>query len=89
MLKNIKSKTDILTEKLTAAQEQVRNERTLLLSKTDWIVTKSLEDGVEIPLSMKEYRQALRDITLSEGFPKIVNDEVVSNVVYPTLPEGV
>ena len=55
------------TPEETAAQ--IRNRRDALLAKTDWIVVKSLEQGQEVPAEWKEYRQALRDITLQPNFP--------------------
>lgn len=55
----------------------VRSQRNLLLSSTDWT---QLPD---VPVTTKEawevYRQALRDISLQEGFP--------NNVVWPTEPQ--
>ena len=41
----------------------VRQERDKLLAETDWIVTKYLDNGQEMPIEWKNYRQALRDIT--------------------------
>lgn len=56
--------------------EQVRYERDTKLKETDWT---QLPD---VPIATKEmwqpYRQALRDITLQEGFPY--------NVIWPTPP---
>ena len=48
---------------------QARKQRDALLAKTDWVVIKSLEQGQEIPAEWKDYRQALRDITLQPEFP--------------------
>jgi len=64
---------------LDVKSRDVRSERDKLLSKTDWIVTKSVETGSEIPQEWREYRQALREITEQEGFPLEVN--------WPTEPE--
>jgi hypothetical protein len=47
----------------------VRSERDYLLQQTDWIVIKSYERNENIPAAWEVYRQALRDITLQEGFP--------------------
>ena len=41
----------------------LRNLRNELLNESDWIVTKSLEEGVAVPDEWKTYRQELRDIT--------------------------
>lgn len=57
----------------------VRSTRGLLLSESDWVVTKALEDGESVPTEWKAYRAALRDITLQSGFPQ--------SVEWPTKPE--
>lgn len=54
---------------LEHASRNVRAERDMRLSTTDWVVTKSIESGSPIPTQYSEYRQALRDISLQEGFP--------------------
>ena len=48
---------------------QVRQQRNRLLSGSDWIVTKSIEQGVNVPTDWVVYRQLLRDITLSVTNP--------------------
>jgi hypothetical protein len=55
----------------------VRKQRNELLSKSDWIVSVSVENEVTVPKIWKEYRQALRDIPNQKGFPH--------NVVWPDL----
>lgn len=57
----------------------IRAQRDRLLTETDWVVIKAKETGTNLSASFKEYRQALRDITLQEGFP--------NNVIWPTKPE--
>lgn len=59
--------------------EELKAHRDSLISKTDWVVTKSLESGNEIPSEWLIYRQALRDIT----------DQYTSldTVVWPVKPE--
>jgi hypothetical protein len=59
-------------------ETQLRNERSKLISETDWIILKSLEYGVKVPEKWENYRQALRDITNQENFPYTVN--------WPILP---
>jgi hypothetical protein len=39
----------------------------------DWVVTKALETGTDIPADWAAYRQALRDITAQEGFPNTID----------------
>ena len=43
--------------------EELREERNLKLSETDWEIVKHKELGTNIPTALKTYRQALRDIT--------------------------
>lgn len=50
------------THALEQAKMRIRMERDNKLKDCDWIVTKSLEDGVAIPAVWKNYRQALRDL---------------------------
>jgi hypothetical protein len=62
-----------------AVQTQVvKADRARMIASTDWVVTKSAEEGTQVPQAWKDYRQALRDIPSQEGFP--------FNVVWPTLP---
>lgn len=58
--------------------EQDRDLRDNLLRDTDWIVTKYSEIGEPVPEEWATYRQALRDISLQDGFP--------GNVEWPTEP---
>lgn len=55
---------------------EVRSKRDRLLLQSDW--TQTAEQSEETQLKWRPYRQALRDLTLQEGFPH--------NVVYPTKP---
>ena len=57
------------------AAKSVREQRDRLLSETDWVVIKSKETETTLSTSFKTYRQALRDITLQDGFPH--------NIVWP------
>jgi len=56
----------------------LREERNKKLAATDWIVTKAFETGEGVPESWKNYRQALRDITLST--------QSIFSVTWPTEP---
>lgn len=53
---------------------EIRNERDRLLSQTDWWAVKDRT----MSQAQKDYRQALRDITLQPEFPH--------NVTWPTKP---
>tara|TARA_A100001035_G_C27423229_1_gene338206 strand:- start:56 stop:316 length:261 start_codon:yes stop_codon:yes gene_type:complete len=67
--------------KSIADQNQAyRHRRDFLLSESDWVVTKALEEGNAIPSDWKTYRQALRDLPTHKNFPNL-NDED-----YPTKP---
>jgi len=61
-----------------ALETEIRNKRNQLLTDTDWVVTKSIEQQKPVPKEWKNYRQALRDITLQSGFPE--------QVEFPALP---
>jgi hypothetical protein len=61
------------------AEANIRSQRDGLLRNSDWIVSKSYELGEPVPIDWATYRQALRDITLQEGFPY--------NVLWPTAPQ--
>jgi hypothetical protein len=56
----------------------VKADRDKMIASTDWVVTKSAEEGTQVPQAWKDYRQALRDIPTQEGFP--------FTVTWPTLP---
>ena len=60
--------------------DKLRMERDMLLTKSDWIVAKSSEAGVDVPDKWKTYRQELRDITKTF---KSINDE---NFKFPDKP---
>ena len=56
----------------------LREERNKKLAATDWIVTKAFETGGGVPEIWKNYRQALRDITVST--------QSIFSVTWPTEP---
>jgi hypothetical protein len=58
--------------------EVIRAERNQLLAETDWVVVMASELGFPVSDEWKNYRQALRNITLQAGFPESVN--------WPTKP---
>lgn len=62
-----------------APVDRVRFARGQLLSQSDWAVTRAVERGEPVPAAWAAYRQALRDVTLQEGFPDAV--------VWPVMPE--
>jgi hypothetical protein len=58
------------------AGRNIRAQRDYLLQDSDWIVSRSYERGEPVPADWATYRQALRDVTLQEGFPY--------SVIWPT-----
>jgi len=56
----------------------IRFRRNELLAESDWAVCRALETGALFQ-ELKDYRQALRDITAQEGFP--------SDVIWPVAPK--
>lgn len=56
-----------VASKFEAQWSIIRNQRDEVLKKTDWFVIRSIEQQVAIPQEIKDYRQALRDITLQEN----------------------
>ena len=67
------------------AAQQVRNRRDSLLSKSDWVTTRAVDQnaadnlGIQVPQVWLDYRQALRDVPAQAGFPH--------TIVWPTEPE--
>jgi hypothetical protein len=51
------------------ASKSVRHRRDNLLADSDWVVVFHTEKGTNIPFEWEMYRQQLRDITASDGFP--------------------
>ena len=80
------SKTDIQAQfpavEFDMAMADLRAKRNKLLQDTDYIVTKNLEAGTDIPTEWKTYRQSLRDLT--NGLTTV---EEVNAVVFPKKPE--
>jgi len=75
-----------ITEKLAELQAAepirlLREKRTLLLAETDWVVIRARENGGQVPVAWKTYRQALRD--LPSGLDTV---EKVNAVTWPTKP---
>lgn len=59
---------------------QVRNERDRKLEETDWYMMPDYPADPETLEVVKNYRKALRDITLQSGFPRDVKWPVVTKV---------
>ena len=65
--------------------EQLRAKRNQLLTETDWVTLKAIDDsndglGIQLPQVWMDYRQALRDLPANTVDP--------ANPVWPTKPGG-
>lgn len=65
-------------QKSIVANIKAKQERDKLLTSTDWVVIKALEQGTPVSESWSTYRQQLRDITLQPGYPL--------TITWPTPP---
>lgn len=59
----------------------IRNKRNEQLDITDKLIFKYIENNLPIPTVLVDYRNSLRDLTETVGFPY--------NIKIPTLPEGI
>ena len=59
--------------------QEIITQRNILLSESDWIVVKSLENGTDVPTNWKNYRKMLRDVTLNYTDPY--------KVIFPSKPQ--
>ncbi len=66
-------------QELNVLKHEVREQRNKLLSDTDKYMTMDYPISENKKSKIKEYRQALRDITIQKEFPK--------NVIWPEKPE--
>lgn len=73
--------TEELDARLQQLANQVRAQRNTLLAQSDWTALTDTVLPEDVKLEYEVYRQALRDITLQEGFPKAV--------IWPVLNSGV
>lgn len=66
------------------AIKELRNIRNKMLNDSDWYITKAKENNEEIPSNVKQYRQALRDLT--EGLTTVEQiNNILINKVFPIL----
>ena len=65
--------------------KEVRND---LLRQCDWVVTKAMEEGTEVPANWKAYRKALRDLPANTPNPQYgPGPNELINVNWPTKPQ--
>lgn len=50
-------------------EEEILLARKRVLAKTDWLIIRYIEQGIPIPEEVLVYRQAIRDLPNSEGYP--------------------
>lgn len=60
--------------------DAVRRDRDARLAATDWLITRSVESGLQVHPDWTAYRQALRDITLQ------LNPFIIEWPAEPTAP---
>lgn len=64
-----KASDEEIAQKETVAASDARLIRDKLLTKSDWVVIKSLENNQPLSFEWATYRQQLRDLTNQVGFP--------------------
>jgi hypothetical protein len=62
---------DMAAHEADVAAQSNRARRNRMLSDTDWMVIKAVEEGVEVDADLAAYRQALRDITEHTEWPHL------------------
>ena len=67
------------------ALRRLREKRNQLLAETDWIITKGLEQEIDLT-EWKTYRQALRDLPATVN-SQLDDDGNLTNVTWPEVPE--
>jgi len=67
-----------LPQNIPPTANEIRVKRNSLLSETDWLVIRSVEEGQPLSAEWVAYRSALRNVPEQFGFPQDVN--------WPTVP---
>ena len=75
-------------EEIEAAEPMrlLRIERNQKLAETDWVTLKAYSQGVEVPLTWKNYMQALRDLPANSE-PQLDEQGNLTSVTWPEVPE--
>ena len=88
-LKVTYSLTDFSQQEIDTYVEQkwkrLRGERDFLLSKTDWIITRAVEENLTVSSEVTSYRQQLRDFP--ETIVNILEFDLDNETLWPTKPE--
>ena len=66
------------------ALRRLREKRNQLLAETDWIITKGLEQEIDLT-EWKTYRQALRDLPATAN-SQLDDDGNLTNISWPEAP---
>ena len=66
------------------ALRRLREKRNQILADTDWIITKGLEQEIDLT-EWKKYRQALRDLPATADL-QLNDDGNLTNVTWPEVP---
>lgn len=67
------SEIESLVEIATPTEEQIRQQRNMLLVRSDWTQLPDAPLTTEKKTEWETYRQALRDVTSQSGFPATVD----------------
>ena len=65
--------------------ERLRIKRDGLLSQTDWVIVRAMEENLTVSSQVTEYRQELRDFP--ESIENILEFDVDDDTLWPTEPE--
>ena len=68
------------------ALRRLREKRNQILADTDWIITKGLEQEIDLT-GWKTYRQALRDLPATAE-PKLDDQGNLTNIDWPEVPNA-
>lgn len=63
----------------------LRQERNRRLAEADWVTLKAYSQGVEVPLTWKNYMQALRDLPANSE-PQLDEQGNLTSVTWPQVP---
>ena len=69
--------TEEIQQRIDNQWANIRNQRNALLQRTDWVCAKAVDTDEPVSIEWKEYRQALRDVTLQDD---------PFNIIWPDKP---
>jgi len=81
--------TDFTQDEINVHTEQkweyLRGQRDYLLSGTDWIITRAMEENLTVSSEVTSYRQQLRDFTST--IENIIEFDLNDDTLWPIKPE--